>query len=75
MLDCSRTSQGNVVIHEESFLSGENLVFQIVSHILGNDGSEVSLVAGGPIPIYLVTCEIWFQHFLKAEETSQEEHK
>lgn len=57
MLDCSRIcSQGNVVIHEESFLSGENLVLQIVSHILGSDGSAVSLVAGGPIPIYLMAC-------------------
>ena len=56
MLECFRTcSRGNVVIHEESFLSGENLVLQIVSHILGNYGSEVSLVVGRPIPIYLVT--------------------
>lgn len=56
MLECFRTcSQGNVVIREESFLSGENLVLQIVSHILGNYGSEVSLVAEKPIPVYLVT--------------------
>lgn len=67
MLDCSRIcSQGNVVIHEESFLSGENLVLQIVSHILGSDGSEVSLVAGGPIPIYLMACWDMIWAFLKS---------
>lgn len=31
-------------------------MLQIVGHILGNYGFEVSLVAGEPISIYLGTC-------------------
>lgn len=48
--------RGSVVTHLESFLSGEKLVLQLVSRILGSHGSEVSLIAREPIPIYLVTC-------------------
>lgn len=59
-------ARGSVVTPLESFLSGEKLVLQLISPILGSHGSEVSLVAREPIPIYLVTCWDIIWAFLKS---------
>lgn len=75
MLECFRTCrQGNVVIHEESFLSGENLVLQIVTFL-----ETMVLKSGCQRSNSHLSCDMLRYclsiYFLKAEETFQEEHK